>query len=196
MFRTRMWCLAVVAAGVMGSPALADTFTNGSFETGNLNGWTQGGGYWYGGWPINPSTYLPGGSNYDSSGIANSVVGQGKDPISGLNTVYAGSYSARINDPVQNYSVSVISQTVKNYTDPNIYFAWAANLEGSHGLTDSDNFTIQLTDDTTGKDLYNVSYSSASQRARRSSRHRETGTTRSGKWRTWTCQRIKGTRLR
>ena len=142
--------------------AWADTFTNGAFESGNLNGWTQGGGYWYGGWPINPQTYLPGGSNYSASGIRNTVVSQGTDPISGLNTVYSGSYSARINNDVQDYSVSVLSQTVNNYTDPNIYFAWAANLEGSHGLDDSDNFTIQLTDNTTGNTLYNVSYSSAS----------------------------------
>jgi hypothetical protein len=56
----------------------------------------------------------------------------------------------------------VLSQTVSNYTDPNIYFAWAAVLQGSHGLTDSDNFTLQLTDDTTGTSLYNVSYNSAS----------------------------------
>jgi hypothetical protein len=35
-------------------------------------------------------------------------------------------------------------------------------LQGSHGLYDSDNFTLQLMDDTKGTSLYNVSYSSAS----------------------------------
>jgi hypothetical protein len=71
-------------------------------------------------------------------------------------------YAARINDYINDDTVSVISQSVKNYTDPYIYFAWAAVLQGSHGLTDSDNFTLLLRNDTTGKDLYNVSYSSAS----------------------------------
>lgn len=162
MMFSQKFFLAVLSAGVLVSPAMADSFTNGNFESGSLAGWTQGGGYWYGGWPLDPKSYLSGGSNYNSAGITNTVVSQGTDPITGLNTVYSGSYSARINNDVRDSSVSVISQTVKNYSDSSIYFAWAANLEGSHGLTDSDNFTIQLTDDTLGKDLYNVSYSSAS----------------------------------
>ncbi len=154
---------ALVLVGLLLTiPAMADNFKNGGFESGNLNSWTQGGGYWYGGWPINPSSYLPGGSNYNASGITNSVVSQGFDPISGHKTVYSGNYSAKSNDSNNNYSVSVLSQTVNNYTDKNIYFAWAAVLQGSHGLTDSDNFTLQLTDDTKGTSLYDVSYNSAS----------------------------------
>ena len=47
------------------------------------------------------------GSNYSNSGITNSVVSQGIDPISGLNTVYSGNYSAKANDSNNNYSVSV-----------------------------------------------------------------------------------------
>lgn len=140
--------------------AMAATFTNGGFEDGSLNGWTQGGGYWYGGWPMVPSTYLPGGSNYSGSGIRNSVVGVGKDPISGLSTVYNGKFAAKANDAVNDYTVSVLSQTVSNYTDSHIYFAWQAVLEGSHGATDSDNFTLQLRDDTKGVDLYNVTWDS------------------------------------
>jgi len=143
-------------------PLMAGTFTNGGFENGNFNSWTQGGGYWLGEWPMNPQAYLPGGVHNDNSYMVNTVVGQGTDPISGLNTVYSGNYAARVNDSYNNNSVSVISQSVNNSTDPNIYFAWAAVLEGSHGLTDSDNFTLQLTDDTTGTMLYNVSYNSAS----------------------------------
>ena len=72
------------------------------------------------------------------------------------------SYREPSNDAINNYSVSVLSQTVNNYTDPKIYFAWAAVLQGSHGLTDSDNFTLQLTDNTKNLSLYDVSYSSAS----------------------------------
>jgi hypothetical protein len=63
--------------------------------------------------------------------------------------VYSGNYSGRVNDPYNNYSVSVISQTVNNWQDDHIYFAWAAVLQASHGSTDSDNFTLKLTDDNT-----------------------------------------------
>lgn len=152
---------AVLLAGLATLPATADTFSNGGFENGNLSGWTQGGGYWYGGWPLNPSSYLPGGANHTTTGV-NTVVSPGTDVISGLNKVYNGNYAVQVNNVVNDNSVSVISQTVTNYTDPNIYFAWQAVLQGSHGLTDSDNFTLILTDDTTNTVLYNVSYSSAS----------------------------------
>lgn len=59
-------------------------------------------------------------------------------------------------DWANNDSVSVISQTVTNYTDPDIYFAWATVLEASNGPTDSRNFTLMLTDDTTPTVLYAV----------------------------------------
>jgi hypothetical protein len=141
--------------------AAADNFTNGGFEDGNLNGWTQGGGYWDGHWPLYPSEYLPGGA-YNSNSGNNYVVTAGTDPISGLNMVYSGNYAVKVNDAYNDYSVSVISQTVSNYTDSHIFFAWQAVLEGSHGETDSDNFTLQLIDVTKGLTLYDVSYSSAS----------------------------------
>ena len=110
---------------------------------------------------MNPANYLPGGSSYNTSYMVNTVVSPGIDTISGLNKVYNGNNAVQVNNVVNNYSVSVISQTVSNYTDSNIYFAWQAVLQGSHGETDSDNFTLSLTDDTTGTVLYNVSYSSA-----------------------------------
>lgn len=157
--------ILLMACLLMSSPAFADTFQNGNFETGDFTGWTQGGGYWYGGWPLNPSSYLPGGSNYQPSGNRSAVVTDYLDPRTDnkLHSVLApNTYAARINDEVNDYTVSVISQTVNNYSDPFIYFAWAAVLQGSHGLTDSDNFTLQLTDNTKNMDLYNVSYSSAS----------------------------------
>ena len=81
---------------------------------------------------------------YNMGYNASAIVGQGFDPIVGsnLNTVYNGVYAARVNDWYNNNSVSVTSQTVTNYTDPYIYFAWAAVLESSHYSTDSDNFTL------------------------------------------------------
>jgi hypothetical protein len=152
---------AVLLAGLATQSAMADTFSNGGFENGNLSGWKQGGGYWYGGWPINATSYLPGGANYGTTGV-NTVVSPGIDPISGLNKVYNGSYAVQVNNAINDDSVSVISQTVANYTEANIYFAWQAVLQGSHGLDDSDNFSLLLTDDTTNTVLYNASYSSAS----------------------------------
>jgi len=139
-------------------------FLNGSFESGDFTGWTQGAGYWYGDMSkLDPVNYLPGGIFYDMSANASAVVGPGLDPNTDnqLNAVYAGNYAARVNDAYNDYSVSVISQTVQNYTDPSIYFAWAAVLQASHGPTDSDNFGLKLTDDTTGATLYSAYYNSA-----------------------------------
>jgi hypothetical protein len=152
----------VLFAGLVTTPLVAQSFVNGGFEDGNLTGWTQGGGSWYGGWPMDPQSYLPSGSNYGGYTNNTIVVSPSIDPISGLNTVYNGNYAVRVNDSYNDYSVSVISQTVANYSDPNIFFAWAADLQGSHGLTDSDNFTLQLIDNTKGVQLYGVSYNSAS----------------------------------
>jgi len=141
----------------------ADDFINGGFETGDFTGWTQGGGYWSTAFnPGSPTDYLPGGSRYDMTGNRSAIVGIGTDPISGLPMVYNGQYSARINDSSPNYHVSVASQTVQNYSNPAIYFEWAAVLQASHGIGDSDYFALKLTDDTVGDTLYAVSYDSAS----------------------------------
>ena len=155
--------LIVLCGVTLAAPTFAGTFVNGGFENGDFTGWTQGAGWWYGGWPLNPTNYLPGGVSYDFSANASGIVSPGSDPIVGdlLNRVYNGSYAARVNDWWNNNSVSVISQSVTNYTDPFIYFAWAAVLEGSHGPTDSDNFTLELLDLTAGDTVYSVSYSSA-----------------------------------
>ena len=158
MKKTYFLAMLGAATLMMSQPAFANTFINGGFEDGNLNGWSQGGGSWYGGgWPLNPANYNGGTPN-------NTIVTPGDDPIVGanLNQVYNGKYSVRVNDWVNNRSVSTIYQTVTNYTDSHIYFNWAAVLEGSHGLTDSDNFTLTLKDDTRGDTLVNRSYSSAS----------------------------------
>ncbi|MGH7155459.1 MAG: hypothetical protein ACREF3_16145 [Acetobacteraceae bacterium] len=161
MVRSGILAAALLVAA---TTAHAGAFVNGGFETGDLSGWTQGSGYWYGGWPLNPADYSVGGPKYDASANANGIVTPGLDPRTDnkLNMVYAGNYSARANDSNNNYSVSTLTQSVNNYTDSHIYFAWAAVLQGSHGLTDSDNFTLTLTDDTVGTTLYQRSYNSAS----------------------------------
>jgi len=161
--------LVLLACVLFAVPLYAGTFTNGGFEDGTFSGWTQGAGSWNGAWPIDPNLYLPGGARYDMSYWRGDIVTPGPDPVVGnlLNQVApipGNQYSARINDLVDNYdySVGVISQTVTNYTDPTIYFAWAAVLEESHDATDSDNFTLKLTDDTTAETLYLRAYSSFS----------------------------------
>lgn len=135
---------------------MATGFTNGGFEGGDLSGWTGGGGTWFGSpaAPADPSLYNGGPAN-------NTIMNGGVDPITGASRTYSGNYSVRVNDAIQNYSVSTLRQTVTNYTDSSIFFAWNAVLEGSHGLADSDYFSLTLTDDTDNTTLVSRSYSSA-----------------------------------
>jgi len=154
---------------VFSTPAWASSFVNGGFETGTFSGWTQTSGCWgfaFGscvtaaandGSPLNPSSFV-GNPNPQSA-----IVSPGLDPNTGngLNMVYAGNFSARINNTINDYSVNIISQFVANYTDPDMFFEWAAVLLDSHGPTDSDNFTLQLVDNTTHTTILNRSYNSA-----------------------------------
>lgn len=148
------------------SPAFAGSFANGSFESGNLAGWSLGSGYLdsYDTTVLNPNDFMPGGINYDATAQVSGVVSPGLDPNTdnALNMVYSGNFSARVNDSTPNFSVNVLRQTVTGYSDPSIFFAWAAVLEASHGETDSDLFKLTLMDDTTSSVLYDVSFSSAS----------------------------------
>ncbi|MCX7082388.1 MAG: PEP-CTERM sorting domain-containing protein [Methylococcales bacterium] len=147
--------LALAISLMVSGSAYATGFTNGNFETGDLTGWTGAGGSWGGSpmAPVNPSTYV-GTPN-------NTIMTGGADPITGANRVYSGNDSVRVNDSVNNYSVSTLSQTVANYTDSAIFFAWNAVLEASHGLTDSDYFSLTLHDDTSNTDIVSRGYSSA-----------------------------------
>jgi hypothetical protein len=149
---------------ISAAPVFAQ-FTNGGFEDGSFNAWTRGAGYVYTSntLSINPNDFLPSGSRYNASYDASGIVTAGLDPRTdnNLNMVYSGTYSARVNNHIQNNSISVISQTVTNYQDSNIFFAWAAVLEESHGTQDSDLFSLTLRDDTTNSIIYSASYSSA-----------------------------------
>jgi hypothetical protein len=155
--------LATVA---IANPSFAAQFTNGGFESGDFTGWEQGSGYWQTAnmSDLTSSNYSVGGQYYNANANSSAIVGAGLDANTdgNLNMVYSGNYSARINSSLNDTSVSLIKQTVTNYTDPNMYFAWAAVLKGSHGTTDSDNFILSLTDDTTHETIYNVAYNSAS----------------------------------
>lgn len=165
----RRGLLVLLRVSFMPFVASADLFTNGGFENGNFDGWTQGAGSWTStsyAWPINPDNYLPGGSAYNMSYWRGSIVTPGPDPIVGnlLNRVYNGNFAARVNDQFDNYdySLGVIEQSVKAYTGSDLYFEWAAVLQESHGATNSDNFTLKVTDDTTHTEIYSRQYSSYS----------------------------------
>jgi hypothetical protein len=148
--------ISIALMSAFASTAYAGAFVNGGFEDGNLNGWTGGGGTWTGSPlpPANPTIYNAGTPN-------NTIMSGGVDPFTGANRVYSGNNSVRVNDSINNYSVSTIRQSVTNYTDNSIFFAWNAVLQSSHGLTDSDYFSLNLHDDTTNTDLVSRAYSSA-----------------------------------
>ena len=151
----KLGSMAAAILMTLGTSAYAGAFVNGGFEDGNLNGWTGGGGYWSGGGaPVDPATYATGTAN-------NTIMSGGIDAITGANRVYGGGYSVRVNDDVNNRSVSTIRQTVNNYTANSIFFAWNAVLEDSHSLLDSDYFSLTLRDDTVGTNLVSRAYSSA-----------------------------------
>ncbi|MCK0196164.1 autotransporter domain-containing protein [Ancylobacter sp. 6x-1] len=152
-----------ILALMLATGAHADQFINGTFEDGTLNGWTVGGGSWFGGpYPV-PSDYLPGGANYVAGAGIATVTNTGTDSNTDnvLRTVYGGNHSAQVNNDISDYSVSTISQRVNNYTDPKIEFAYSAVLQQSHGPTDSDAFIVTLVDATTNEVVYSYNLNSA-----------------------------------
>lgn len=157
-----------ILSAVMSTISFGATFTNGNFETGDATGWTIGGGARnsVANSAFDPQQYLPGGSRYNATiaGTHSSIVGPGFDPNTSnqLRTVYADAYSWRVEDVVTGGYVSVITQTVPNYTDPEIFFAWAAVLEGAHGLENAATVIIRLRDLTDGVDLITRQYNAAS----------------------------------
>lgn len=163
--RSLIGIIAAAALATSAQAASTGSFTNGSFEDGNTNGWVIGGGSRSGQTTtaLNPSDYLPGGARYTAS-IAtthSSVVTPGLTAFGALmpNAVYSGGYSLRVEDTTSGGYVSVASQTVNNYTDSNIFFAWLAVLEnGGHSAEESAAMKIKLTDLTTNTVLINRIY--------------------------------------
>lgn len=159
--------ISALALALLGSgSALAAPFVNGGFETGTTSGWVIGGGSRSGQnlGAINSNQYLPGGARYNA-GVANghsAVMNTGLDTHFGAlmdNVVYAGNNSLRVEDTTYGGYLSVASQTVTNYTDPNIFFAWMAVLEnGGHSALQSAGMIIQLMDLTTNNMLISRTY--------------------------------------
>lgn len=156
--------LSALFIAAAASSAQAAPLVNGGFEDGTTNGWTTGGGYR--GDVLNPgltaTDFLPGGSQYDGPTPRSSIIAAGTvDARVGAalgSTVYEGNYSYRAEDTFTGGYASVISQKVLNYTDPNIFFAWKAVIQGAHDADDSALMVIQLRDDTTGNLIINRSY--------------------------------------
>ena len=161
--------LAAGALLLSAQAASAAGFVNGDFEAGDASGWTVGGGYRANEYnPLNPTNYLPGGTYYNSSVASghSSIIGTGTvDPNVGAafgSTVYSGKYSWRVEDTTFGGYASVISQTVANYTEANIFFAWKSVLLGAHSAVDAATMIITLTDKTTGTVLITREYNAAS----------------------------------
>jgi len=160
--------IALSISLMAGGSAYAATFTNGGFEDGNFNAWDTGGGYR--GAVLNnnanfvASNFLPGGLYYNAAISHSQVVSAGIAPHTdgNLNQVYSGNFSARAEDVVNGGYASAIQQSVTNYTDNSIFFAWAAVLEGAHGVNDAATFKLTLTDNTTNSVLVSRQYNAAS----------------------------------
>lgn len=149
--------IALTLSLMVSGPAFSAAFVNGGFEDGNTNSWSVGTVSRTGNLStLNPSTYLNGATGRSA------VVTSGLDPIIGAsmaNTVYSGNYAYRVEDTRDGGYLSVVSQTVNNYTESNIFFAWMAVLEGAHTAEQAAGMKIQLTDLTTGIDIISRIYS-------------------------------------
>ncbi len=153
-----------MAAALLAASPLSAQFVNGGFESGTATGWTTGGGYRGSitNAALNPASFLPGGSQYQVSNRS-AVVGQGTmaNTDGNLNQVYSGNYSYRIEDLTFGGYASVIAQRVNNYQQSSIFFAWAAVLEGAHGVNDAAVFKLLLKNETTGATLIDRTYTAA-----------------------------------
>jgi PEP-CTERM motif len=153
------YCAAFLTALALTSTVQAAGFINGAFESGTTTGWTVGNGDRnnQNTSAINPSAYLNGATGRSA------VVNPGLDPVLGAlmpNVVYSGSYSYRVEDAgVTGGFLSVISQTVTNYTDTNIFFTWLAALDnGGHTAEQSAAMIITLKDLTTNTTVIDRRY--------------------------------------
>jgi hypothetical protein len=160
----KMLPAAILAAFAAGSVHAAG-FVNGDFETGTTAGWTAVGDFFRGGYnntALTPALVLSTATTNSRSAIINTSY---VDPNVGAalgSTVYSGNYSYRVEDTTSGGYASVISQSVTNYTDTDIFFAWKAVLLGAHGTSDAATLKITLTDDTTHTTLISRDYNAAS----------------------------------
>jgi hypothetical protein len=166
MLQNRLFCgaAAVVTLFASGGAASAASFVNGGFEDGTTNGWTQAGGNRAG---IPNSTLSPTTLAADPSadgGRSQIMNTRDVDPRVGAalgSVVQSGSHSVRIEDTNTGGFATVLAQTVNNYTDSDIFFAWKAVLEGAHGVDEAATMIITLTDLTTSTELIRRQFNAA-----------------------------------
>lgn len=152
--------LSACFASAIALPAFAGTndFTNGGFEDGNLNGWNLHSGYWdsTGAQTVNDAYQS------DSTIISNSSA-KDANTNGNLSEVLQGSNSFRLNDANNGAHFSTLTQSVSNYSGPDLYFGFAAVLENPanpHTEAQTPKFNFTLTDTTTGLTLYTVQFDS------------------------------------
>ncbi|MFC3173759.1 autotransporter domain-containing protein [Novosphingobium bradum] len=148
---------AVLLASAAAVPAHAGTGTvdNPGFEDGTFTGWTTEGGFTAGvSFPVDETLYQGNPATYATIRAAGEV-----DAITGAPAVFAGQYSARLNDSYNNDSITALRQTITGYNANKLYYAWNAVLEPSHGENDSPSFLIKVTDKTTNTVVTNIGYS-------------------------------------
>lgn len=134
---------------VMAMSAQSAVLINGGFEDGSTNGWTVGNGSRSGQSfsAINPALYLNGNTGRSAIVTTSTTDLLGNQMPT---RVYNGTHAYRVEDTSTGGLLSVISQTVTNYTEENIFFAWLAGLDnGGHTPEQSAGMIITLTDLTT-----------------------------------------------
>lgn len=136
---------------------VSDSIVNGGFESGTSAGWAIGGGTRVSvlSSAIRPETFLPNGSpsNPSTTGNYTRIVTRGNDSLlkSLMNeTVFEGIYALQVGDQSPNYRVSVLSQIIRDYRCPDIYFAWLAVQQHGHLEDDGPAIVIELEDMTAG----------------------------------------------
>ncbi len=153
-------------AASLGTPLLhAADFSNGGFEAGSCDGWTENGGYWLG------ETNYPTDYTFTDSPYESAIVESGDVPCLAskginINQVRSGSYAARINSNdtyisggSANCHFSQIQQTVSGWNSPYISFDWSAVLQDSgHARVNRPHFRVILEDLTTATTIYNIAY--------------------------------------
>jgi hypothetical protein len=161
--------IGIAVAALFAAPAYADSFVNGGFENGDTSGWTVGSSGYRGNIlnpAMSPATFLPGGTEYNTNSAHSTIIASGTvDPNIGAalgTTVYSGNSSYRVEDTTNGGYASAISQTVSNYTEANIFFAWKAVLQnGGHDADESALMMLTLHDDTTNTTVISRIYNAA-----------------------------------
>lgn len=143
--------LFLAISALASGSAYSAGFVNGGFEDGWVtaateapNGWSVGTAMRNG----NLNALVPSSFLNNATGRS-SIVTPGLDPILGnrmANIVYSGNHAYRAEDLTYGGYASVISQTVNNYTEANIFFGWMAVLEGAHSAQQAAGMILQLED--------------------------------------------------